>query len=538
MTRSKVWFWAALACLIAVLALDLWFLIGPVNNLYDSDSADTLMWAEAAYNAGKPVSDTFYYASVLPFGGQLLMLPFIGAFGATLTTHILGMALFWLLLTAAVVGLFRAMEWSWAESLFASAIVLLLFGSGRNTMGMYFQHIIYYSLATFFLMTGLALLMRIARAEKAALERPGRGRVYALCAALTAWFALACTNGVMSLACFAAPCLGAYALERLLDADFSFRRDWRCVALTALLASAMLAGAVVNKRLVAGSVGGLYGEFHSTFSDPADWGSNLIALPQIWVEVWTDHVEQYSFMSREGVKSAFGVGCALLFAAAPIGGLICYRKLETRWERIIVLTHAVMTALICFGSVFGMISTRFYGVHDTAVLSTLVVLRHGLKKWTIPWKRVAALMAAVMIAFAGLCGAGLTRYGRETNEKTENAARAYGTAAFLKEHGLDFGYAMWWNCNSYSVLSGGDIRFVPIKYKAGWGRWVQDTYQSDESWYLPQPGQEKYFVMLTQDELDACGGVIPEGAAETLTYDRYTIYVYNGFPFERWLEQE
>ena len=48
---------------------------------FQADICDTLLWAENAYKSGRLLSPAYYYPYVIPFGGQLLMLPFIPVFG-------------------------------------------------------------------------------------------------------------------------------------------------------------------------------------------------------------------------------------------------------------------------------------------------------------------------------------------------------------------------------------------------------------------------------------------------------------------------
>lgn len=49
------------------------------------------MWANATYESGKIYDPDFSYACFLPFGVNLIMLPFIYMFGLSLKVHILGM---------------------------------------------------------------------------------------------------------------------------------------------------------------------------------------------------------------------------------------------------------------------------------------------------------------------------------------------------------------------------------------------------------------------------------------------------------------
>ena len=61
--------------------LVLYYIIWPAAGYMTSDCTDSLRWAEATYESGQLVSDNFYYAAILPLGGNLLFLPFVALFG-------------------------------------------------------------------------------------------------------------------------------------------------------------------------------------------------------------------------------------------------------------------------------------------------------------------------------------------------------------------------------------------------------------------------------------------------------------------------
>ena len=69
----------------------------------NSDTMDTLMWAYASYRSGSLFAADFAYAGFLPFGGALLMLPFVALFGVSYTAHVAGMVVFLLLFFAALI---------------------------------------------------------------------------------------------------------------------------------------------------------------------------------------------------------------------------------------------------------------------------------------------------------------------------------------------------------------------------------------------------------------------------------------------------
>jgi len=70
-----------------VIALVCYYLFGAANSFLSSDSADTLLWAQASYEAKALINPNFDYATILPLGGHLLMVPFVALFGLSLTAQ-------------------------------------------------------------------------------------------------------------------------------------------------------------------------------------------------------------------------------------------------------------------------------------------------------------------------------------------------------------------------------------------------------------------------------------------------------------------
>ena len=91
------------------LFLILYYIIGPAEGYMTSDCTDSLRWAQATLESGKLISDSFDYAAILPFGGNLLFLPFVAMFGYSTTAQICGLVVFALLFAAALYYLVRGM---------------------------------------------------------------------------------------------------------------------------------------------------------------------------------------------------------------------------------------------------------------------------------------------------------------------------------------------------------------------------------------------------------------------------------------------
>lgn len=75
--------------------MELYFLYYFISKgYYHADCTDTITWAEAVLDGKALMNSDFYYACLLPFGGQLLMVPFVAIFGVSMTAQLCGMVLF------------------------------------------------------------------------------------------------------------------------------------------------------------------------------------------------------------------------------------------------------------------------------------------------------------------------------------------------------------------------------------------------------------------------------------------------------------
>ena len=99
-------------------AVVVYYILGPAEGYFHSDCTDTLLWAQASYDSGKLISNNFNYAALLPFGGNLLMLPFIPIFGVSMTTHNIGMVLFAVLFFLSLYALARSLGYNLAKTSF------------------------------------------------------------------------------------------------------------------------------------------------------------------------------------------------------------------------------------------------------------------------------------------------------------------------------------------------------------------------------------------------------------------------------------
>lgn len=84
----------SLSILGITFGLTIYFVFYLSRGSFNSDCADSLYWAQASYVSKSFFNPDFIYACTLPFGGQWFFFPFIGIFGVSMKTQVLGMGLF------------------------------------------------------------------------------------------------------------------------------------------------------------------------------------------------------------------------------------------------------------------------------------------------------------------------------------------------------------------------------------------------------------------------------------------------------------
>lgn len=519
--RKSKWVTLGLPILLLVgtLGVVLYFILFPGWGYFHSDCADTILWAQAAYDAGGLLNPDFDYACLLPFGAQLLMLPFIGLFGVSTTTHAIGMILFVLLLAGAVFWLARTMEWGLGWCAAAVAAPLLVVCASEKLREIFFLHAIYYTLGCLFLVVGLALVNRMWRAVDA---KQGKPVVWLELTGV--WCLLCALNGLPSLVLFSVPLLGAVVAERFLDSRTPLLADRNRQILllvglglvTTLLGLAL--GDLIGKGIVAG-----YEDAYSTFSGSGKWADNLLSLFPAWIRLLGGDVKDgTAFLSVDGILGLVRVGFALVLGILPIIMLFFYKRFD-RGLRLLLLAHWVQTALVVFAYVFGRLSAanwRLSPVVFTAALLAVGFCRHLLRERVGVGIRWGAVALAATVAFCGINAVTVLRMPHDYKQDTG----LNGLADFLVENNLTYGYADFWSASVLTVLSDSQVRVRNVKVENG--QIKKYTYQQEKSWHGQQETDENYFLLLSTSEyrsLEEAESSVLSLATGQLTYEGYVI---------------
>lgn len=528
-----------LAALLLALGIGwvLYYIIGPSEGFMTSDCTDSLRWAQATLESGRLISDSFHYAALLPFGGNLIFLPFIAVFGYSMTAQICGLVTYALLFTAALYYLARRLGYGRAESAGLTSLVLLIMSSSAKLREIMWEHIFYYNLGLLFFCFGFGLALRIIDSGICS-EKKASKKDYILVAVLCLFSLLAATDGLQTLICFTLPLAGAVFGERFFDGKEKLNspRNTR----TAVVLLAILAASCIGYFLIIPISHGVtagYANAYSTYSGMSQWVKNAQSFFINWFTLLGVSVESgETLISLKSIENMIGIVGGLILLTAPIILLCRYSRLENRRVKILLLGHWITTAFLMFAVIFGALGNanwRLTPMLGTSVLLTAVTAYEMLRqKGTV--KRIGALLLSVLLAISVIPIKAIALmpadYGRENSWHV--------AAEELEKRGLTYGYANFWWAEAITMFSDNAVKTANINIDANGP--TQNSYQNFNDCF-DDKDTDRYFLLLTQQEQSVLENWLTEQAqADKFTevfqiksepydlrgYEGDTLYVY------------
>ncbi len=525
---KKVFAYAAATFFAAISVIGvIYYIIYPSGAFFHADCTDTILWAQASYDSGSLFNPDFGYAAMLPFGGTMLMIPFIGIFGVSMTTHHIGMVLFTLLLFASVLFLCRSLKFSFPLSLTALGVFASVLCSSTKLREIFYEHVIYYSICVFIICTMVALFVKF----KESLEKNQIITLIITTFVTVIFTACASLDGMQVIATGIVPVLMAAVIEVFFSKEKLFSKKSRnSIYFCVISGFSVIIGLILLSALDNGVSAGYAGAY-SSYSNMNEWLQNLQKFPEHWFSLFgVDAHYGMSLFSPESIVNMVRIATAVIIAVGPFVALVFYKKFDFG-SKILILTHFSMTAVIMFGYVFGILSAvnwRLSPIICTGLLVCFAAFRCA-KDYVVP-KRIAAVVMCMLVLMSGISFktiAEMDKNGIENNEK-------YATIQYLKENGLNYGYATFWNSQVITVLSDSEVRAANVDVNEN--GIAPCPYQANRNWFEPQEGVEKYFVLLSNAEVETLMATDDRAYFESPDIERhvtdyYIIYVFNSTDF-------
>lgn len=502
-------------------ALTLYYILGPAEGYMTSDCTDSLRWAQATYESGRLISDDFFYAALLPFGGNLIFLPFIAIFGYSMTAQLCGLALFALLFIAALYYFATGLGYSRLTSAGMVSIMLMIMSSSAKLREIMWEHIFYYNLGLLFFCFGFGLALRILRrggmADDIGAARP---HDWVRVAVLMVFALLAATDGLQTLVCFTLPLVCGIFADRFFHSDALLcRRNISTALLLAGLVVFSMVGFVLIVPLSHGVSAG-YADAYSSWSAMSTWADNFLGFFENWLSLLGVSVAAgdplVSFSSIINMVRILG---GIMLLVAPIILTCRFGRIKSGAVRAVLVGHLAVSAFILFAVTFGKLggaNWRLVPMLGTSVLASVVTAVELLREKGLA-ARVGALLLALLILLGCISALEIARMPADYGDDNS----WHEVAEQLTAHGLRYGYANFWWAESVTMISNGEL--VVANIAAGTRVPQKYNYQQPANSYDNRADANGYFLLLTESEADTMSAYISAQRAQGNIREEFAI---------------
>jgi len=527
--KKRSAFIAAALFAAASIATVIYYIIWPSEAYFHADCSDTILWAQASYDSGSLFNKDFGYAAMLPFGGTTLMLPFIGVFGVSMTTHHIGMVLFTLLLFASVWLLCRCLKFSYLLSFSAVGVLAMTLCASEKLREIFYEHVIYYSICILIICVLLSLFIKFKEAFE---KEKSAKQLVIITFCIVIFSACSALDGMQIIATGVLPVLFAAVAEIFLNREQKlFSKESRISIYYCIICGFSVLVGLWILMLVSDGISAGYAGAYSSYANMDEWLGNLGKFPLHWFKLFgVDAQYGMSIFSMESIINIVRIGTAAIIAVIPMVALIFYNKLDFG-SKLLALTHFGLSAVIMFGYVFGILSAadwRLSPMICTGILVCFALIRAS--NGYVISSRLTAIMACLLILMSAVSFktiAQMEKNGIANNEK-------YQLAQTLEEKGFTYGYATFWNSQAITVLSDSNVKAVNVDVNEN--GISPGLYQSNSKWFEEQEGVEEYFVLLSDYEISVLQGTQDWSLFEMLStgvteISGYKIYTFNSLFF-------
>lgn len=503
---------------IVAFCIVLYYVIEIAKGYYHSDCTDTIMWAQAACDAGALTNKDFGYAGLMPLGGQLFMIPFVKLWGVGLPAQIAGMTLFYLCFCASIIILCRAMKFDrgWTGITF-SAVIMLVSSSGK-LREIFWEHIIYYSQSVLGIMIGAALVLLCLDSWKRDIK------TFIYVTLLVLWTAICTANGEQTAIMYLAPLTGAILLERYFDINKKLisGSNKKQYILAVIILAASLAGLLIG-TLIKGDINVSYANAYSSFSKMSSWSQNALDL-------FTEYFSLLGVNSDRGVIIFSGAGIVILLRiltscvliAVPLIMALMYKSFEQISYRIMIIVYHITALIILTGWIFGRLNSANWRLSPLVALSAILCVMFA--KWLAKrYMRFSVFVFIPILAMIIIAGSSICTLDKSTEKNKEFNY----VISVLESNDLEYGYATFWNANIMTLLSDSQVKVRNVILSEEGIK--KTTYQSNTNWYENAPEYDRYFLMMSSSEYasyyEGYGSI--EKPDTVIAAGGYIIFVYN-----------
>jgi len=504
--RFNKYFYSLIILITVVGALCVAFTYGIGINSFDKhDFLEDIIFANSSLNCGRILSDTYQFNYRIPFGGNLIMMPFILLFGPNNLANQLG-ALFIVIIT--VYCLYKLGKTLYDDQrkvlLFTTISLLFVF----TYIGEQFiHHAIYYNICFVSLIGELAALINLDK------EYSKSNLVFFIC-----WFIYGAINGPIPMILANATVLGSYVLFNMLN-----RKEENLISY------------IKNKKVILGTTCSIIGYIlfkisiigtleTSGIQDRFVFTSINTIFKNLTINFFNDYLANfYVFLSDLNIVSVSGIGMivqllfALIVLIQPIITIFNFKK-YTKLQKYITIC-LVFVCIICMGmySITTISNSRYLFNITTSFLMMFAFNYDYLDNSRLnAFYKLSILGLAVLLLFRNTY-----TYIKGNNEYKKDLE----IIKTLENNDLSIGFAKY--SNPYYVLSNGEIKFINILVNES----ISVYNVNETSFFDDNDSYDKFFIMIDQDEFNDLNtearDFLINNYLETLEVNNYIIYIFD-----------
>ncbi len=514
-----------LLCLLICTAMVIIAIFRGTSYTFHSDDATAVLLAREQLETGTLIPAEWYYGSeywILSL--NLLVIPFLKLTGQMLLSRELAVVL-QLLLAEGIFYCFikKVAEGKWA---ILGTVLMIAPLSSLQMEHFYFQ-------ATYMTMIALGVLV-LSLTFEFFKKGWGKRKIFLGGGMSVLILALGC-GGVRTLGTVLLPMCGGIAWAVISDEAFDVKRIVKEKEF--LIKIFVLGAACIGSYLAClalNTLGQTQKEQEMLLCDSSKFIENL----SLFV---TSFFQTYGCFEAKTLMSSSGINSFLKLLVAVFCGIIVPVTLAVRFKRLkdgqrVFLGYSLLSSLVIFYMMVfcDLVNSYYYlPVYANNVVLTCIFIEHFGEKIYRP------LIVSGFMVVALLSSLFYAKHNYSlTNKWAGFDTVDRGLLNFLREEGLEYGYAEYFNSLSYTILSNGEVEILSVENDITWSEEEQKMmvcltdpghvkkWLNSQRWYEEEYHQGESFVLTRTEFIDLLKPEYIERADRVLSYEDWAILVY------------
>lgn len=481
-----------------------------IHNFDEYDYLEDIYFASASIDAKAILNPNFYYTYRIPFGANIIMIPFVLLFGPSLLANKLGMIVFFIIYLLSIFSLAKALFKDFKSICYFVAISNMFVYTYCGDQ--FWHHIVYYNLAFVCLCGQLVCSINLINNKNKKINYIGL--------ALWTWWGAANGISIMALSNVAIIIsIAIYLFVKNKDIKKILHSD-EIKVLFALIAFTIIGFISYSLAMIGTSdIGRLNHKF--TLVDADTMISNIL------IQIFVSYLEIfYVFSDGISLFSAAGIGILvqILFGVLLIiGSIIITIKNQKKYSdsQKIVIVSSLVIALICIAQyVITQDSNERYIINMVQSLFVVLGINFVIildKTDTNKIWRLLVLCFMIMLSYRSIHSYSVNNIELENRKEVIEV---------LKDNNLYSGFCK--KPGVFYTVSNGDIKAAGISVTDHINA-VTARSNIDEKYYN-KPSAEKFFILLDDEQLNdvsSKNSTLLNSALDKIVCNDYNIYVFD-----------